>query len=211
MAVLVFDFDGTLVDSNGVKRDAYHDAVRDVPGAPAALDRFFAAGGRGDRFTTMARVAEALGRPELAGEFAGRYTRIVREAILVRLADGWARKFLAELAARAHAVHVSSATPADELQAILAAAGLADRLRGSRGGFEMKVENLRAILAAESASGALVVGDGDDDDRSAAACGCAFARVDDGPSALFRRSPVAAADWVEARIPQKFLQPVGTR
>jgi len=37
--VVVFDFDGTLADTNAVKEECMHRVVAGFPGAPAALDR----------------------------------------------------------------------------------------------------------------------------------------------------------------------------
>lgn len=199
MALLVLDFDGTLVDSNALKRAAFRAAARDIAGAGPILDRLLAPPTRGDRAWVFDTLAGELGRPELASALAERYDALTREGILARLADGWADEFLALVAARGHRAHVNSATPHASLDAILTRSGLAGRLAGFRGGFGRKTENLRAILAAEGAATAVVVGDGSDDEVAARDCGCVFLRVDDGDHALFRMVPIDAVRLVESR------------
>ncbi len=201
MALLVFDFDGTLVDSNALKRRAYGEAAARFPQAAVHVEQVLDAPVQGDRFWVMAKVAEALGRPEAAGELLERYETLTRTGILARLADGWAAAFLGCIASRGHRVYVNSATPQSALAAILETAGLASMLAGFRGGFGRKSENLRAILSAEAAAHATVVGDGADDVASAAACGCSCIRVDDADNALFRRTPEDAVAWIETRLP----------
>jgi phosphoglycolate phosphatase len=200
VALLVFDFDGTLVDSNALKRRAYGEAAAGIPQAAPHVERVLAMPGQGDRYWVMIKVAEALGRPEIAAELIERYEALTREGILARLADGWAAMFLDRLASRGHRAYVSSATPQPALKTILEHSGLASRLAGFRGGFGRKTENLHDILSAESAARATVVGDGADDVASAAACGCACIRVDDGDNALFRRTPDDAVAWIESRM-----------
>jgi phosphoglycolate phosphatase-like HAD superfamily hydrolase len=198
LALFVFDFDGTLVDSNALKRAAFGRAAADLPGADAALARILAGPPRGDRAATLGALAEAMGRPDALPGLLDRYETIVRAAILARLANGWAADFLGAVRAAGHRAYVNSATPQAPLDAILAAAGLDRLIAGAFGGFGRKTENLRAILDGEGAATATVVGDGADDADSARACGCAFLRVDDGANALFRMPVASALARVEA-------------
>ncbi len=198
MTLFVFDFDGTLVDSNALKREAFGRTADDLPGAAAALAGILAGPPLGDRVATLGALADALGRPDALPGLLDRYEAIVRAGILARLADGWAAGFLDALNAAGHRAYVNSATPQAALDSILEASGLRARLAGAHGGYGRKSEHLRAILAAENAATATVVGDGADDARSAAECGCAFVKVDDAAGALFRQTPAAALARVAA-------------
>lgn len=198
MALLVFDFDGTLVDSNVIKREAYFEAVAAQPKLRALLDGVMTRGAAGDRRAIFTLLATEAGDAALADALVARYTVICRDAVFARLADGWAADFLDRLAVRGHRVYVNSATPADALGEILDASGLVSRLAGYRGGFGRKTANLRSILADEDANAAIVVGDGEDDARSAAECGCPFLRVNDREDALFRMPPDGAVRAVES-------------
>ena len=196
----MFDFDGTLVDSNGLKARAFLEAAAFLPGAEAAVARVRATPATGDRYATIAAIAEALGRPEAAGEIARRYDDRVRTAILEKLADGWTAEFLAAAGKAGHRVCVNSATPQAALAEILTLAGLDRHLAAYRGGFGRKTENLRALLAGARAATAAVIGDGADDADSARACGCRLIAVDDRDNALFARAPAAALAWIEDRL-----------
>jgi phosphoglycolate phosphatase len=196
LTLFVFDFDGTLVDSNAIKRAAYYEAAADLPDARRLLDGLLAPPARGDRMHILGELARVTGRPEMHDTLLARYGAATRAAILARLADGWAASFLEALHATGDRAYISSATPADALADILDAGGLGPHLAGWRGGFGLKTENLRDILRAERSKSAVVVGDGADDARSAADCDCPFVRVDDGPHALFRRTTAEAVDWL---------------
>ncbi|MCA3245016.1 MAG: HAD family hydrolase [Azospirillum sp.] len=200
MALLVFDFDGTLVDSNGLKARAFVEAADFLSGAAAAVARVRATPAAGDRYATIAAIAAALGRPDAAGEIARRYDDRVRAAILTKLADGWADAFLAAVGRAGHRACVNSATPEAALADILTRAGLDRRLAAHLGGFGRKTKNLRAILAAAGVDTAVVIGDGADDAESARACGCRLIAVDDRDNALFARPPAAALAWIEDRL-----------
>ncbi len=200
MALLVFDFDGTLVDSNGLKARAFVEAADFLPGAEAAVTRMRATPATGDRYATIAAIAAALGRPDAAGEIARRYDDRVRAAILAKLADGWADAFLTAVGRAGHRACVNSATPQAALADILTRAGLDRHLAAYRGGFGRKAENLRAILAAARVDTAVVIGDGADDADSARVCRCRHIAVDDRDNALFARTPPAALAWIEDRL-----------
>ncbi|MBI1245714.1 MAG: hypothetical protein GC202_11965 [Alphaproteobacteria bacterium] len=200
MALLVFDFDGTLVDSNALKREAFRIVADGLPDASVHLDRLLKPPVKGDRAWLFAALAEAIGRPEMAATLLDRYETVTRTGIVGRLEDGWARSFLHLLGARGHRLYVSSATPPDALSAILVQSGLAPLLAGQFGGFGVKIANLERILAAEGTRDAIVIGDGADDAQSAAALGCRHIPVDDSANALFRRSPAEAVAWLESRL-----------
>jgi phosphoglycolate phosphatase len=200
MALLVFDFDGTLVDSNGLKRQAFRTVADELPGAAMHLERLLEPPVGGDRTWLLTELAARAGQPGMAGALLEKYETLTRSAILARLKSGWAAAFLGYVTAAGHRAYVSSATPRAALVAILERADLSRHFAGIYGGFGEKTENLRRILALEAAASATVVGDGADDLASAKACGCGYVRVDDGPNALFARTPADAANWLDAQL-----------
>ena len=87
---VALDFDGTLVRSNQIKRDCFHETLADVPGAAAILDDLFASGYRGDRLALFGEVARRLGPGGMIGvpesdELAASYGRLCRERIAAAL------------------------------------------------------------------------------------------------------------------------------
>lgn len=60
--VIAFDFDGTIVDSNSIKRSAFYEVVADIPGAALALDRILISPESGDRHDVF-HALDALLRP----------------------------------------------------------------------------------------------------------------------------------------------------
>ncbi|MEN8688312.1 MAG: HAD family hydrolase [Desulfuromonadales bacterium] len=183
---VVFDFDGTLVDSNSIKRETFFEIARswDPSGAIAGdvLERWPSA----NRYEKTRRIAEALTQQNLlppgsdlekwAERLADNYTERCEAAIsrcpempgagqmLVRLADTRLRLF------------VNSATPIKPLQRLLSLRRWEKIFHGSYGAEAAKADNLLAIAMATGAEpGEIVhVGDQLDDQRAAEQIGCHF-------------------------------------
>ena len=171
---VAFDFDGTLVRSNQIKRDCFHETLADVPGAAAILDDLFASGYRGDRFALFGEVARRLGPGGMIGvpepdELAAGYGQLCRE----RIAAEGVRLFLI------------SATPQQALNEVIADRGLTrffDLVLGAPTG---KPAHLRRVIEAcgIDAADIVMVGDGRDDQAAALDIGCRFVAVTDQPNA----------------------------
>ena len=182
--LVLFDFDGTLVDSNARKRACMRAVVAGLPGGLAALEQARKLGG--NRYRLFAAVARRLDPEGEAGKIARRgralaaaYTRCCARAIAAAPARRGARAALAALKARGIKIWVNSATPHADLLAIVRGRGLLRFLDGVLGGPASKAANLRAALAAErvSARQALMVGDGPDDLEAARALGTFFVAI----------------------------------
>ena len=57
---IVFDFDGTLIDSNEIKLSAFYEVTAHISGAVAELDRIFQDPDRGDRYDIFAALQARL-------------------------------------------------------------------------------------------------------------------------------------------------------
>jgi phosphoglycolate phosphatase-like HAD superfamily hydrolase len=174
---IVFDFDGTLVDSNALKRAAYDRVVASDPDGAALMAKALALG-PGDRHVVFRRYA-ALQPGECgadAAALAQRYTDIVDAAVADAPAMPGAATMLQNLAAAGIDAHVSSATPLASLAWIVARRGWDGYFRSLHGRPASKEETLAGLIAAHGTAPneIAVVGDGDDDSASAAAIGCAF-------------------------------------
>ncbi len=182
--VAVFDFDGTLVDSNRVKDACFRRTVAGIARGAEALDAALALGG--DRYRVFAEVARRLdpaGAPEAVAArgraLAAVYSPCCARGIGAARERRGGRRVLAALRRRGLRVWIASATPARDLLPILQRRGLLPFLHGALGGPASKVENLRHILRAERAAPreVLLVGDSRDDQDAASRLGTWFFAV----------------------------------
>jgi phosphoglycolate phosphatase len=203
--LVLFDFDGTLVDSNELKRACMRATVAKLPGGLAALEEAGRLGG--NRYTLFAEVARLLdpaGEPSAIARrgraLAAAYTGCCARAIAAAPERRGARSALAALKARGIRIWLNSATPHSDLLAIVRGRGLLPWLDGVLGGPASKAANLRAVLAAERVAPgqALMVGDGSDDLEAARALGTFFVAIT-AENRLGGEGPFAMRDL--ARLP----------
>ena len=180
--VFVFDFDGTLVDSNQGKRDAFFELFEQDSAARAIVAQVLDEAPEASRYQVLGLMLVRL-HPELPAaevkrqvtELAERYDeRVTRLAVECDEIPG-ARHMLEVLADR-HPLYLSSNTPDTSLRRILAQRGWEHYFKGISGFPSIKAATLRGILAAEgvTAPELLVFGDGESDRAAAAEVGCGF-------------------------------------
>lgn len=176
---VVFDFDGTLVLSNDIKREGFFAAVAERPDGPERMARILACP-PGDRYAIFRRFAE--GTEDDANELAARYSSWCEERILVSPERPGASVALAQLRGAGIRVHVNSATPTAPLRSVVLRRYGEGSFDGVHGGHGAKRENLEAILRQEQLlpSSLAMVGDGIDDRDAALTVGCQFVGVGGG-------------------------------
>ena len=178
--IVIFDFDGVILESNRIKDNAFHDLY--LPhgrGAAArALKIHLSHHGR-SRFEKFAMMhQEILDREITAAESAelGRQftEKCFHEICRCPFVPG-ALEFL-EQYHQSHILAVASATPEDELKEIVAARNLQKFFKHVFGKPTSKSDNLRKIILLENvpASAAVFVGDQISDWESAHAVGVRF-------------------------------------
>lgn len=182
--VVVFDFDGTLVDSNSIKDRCLTKAVADVRGGPVALAK--AKKGGGDRYRIFDEVSRLLHRGaksniivQKSRELVDAYSRCCLCGIVAAPERRGARRTLSALKSRGFHLWVLSATPSVHLNELLRRRGLSRWLSGALGSPLTKEQGLRLILRKERVSHneVLMVGDGFDDLAAARALKMKFAGV----------------------------------
>lgn len=182
--VVVFDFDGTLVDSNAIKERCMQRTVSHLPGGPAALAEARQAGG--NRYTVFADVARRVTKSHdpnavvhQARELIDAYSRCCSRGIAAAAERRGARQTLDELARRGLRLWILSATPDRHLREILLRRGLLRRFRGALGSSFSKEQGLKWIMSKEHVrrDAVLLVGDGPDDQCAARAIGVSFAAM----------------------------------
>lgn len=174
--VVVFDFDGVLVPSNRLKRDAFLTLF--PPAGQAVVRALLAQAPEMSRSQVVGAVLRALGEepePARVAELADRYDRLVQTGIAELGVAPSVRALLGTLRNTA-VLYANSGTPEPSVRATVDRLGLASFFAGVFGGPATKESNLARIVAAERVAprDVVVVGDGESDRRAAAALGCRF-------------------------------------
>jgi phosphoglycolate phosphatase len=182
--LVVFDFDGTLVDSNGVKESCMHTVAARVHGGLEALSAARALGGnRYSIFTELVRRTDLSGDPaHIAArgrELAETYSRLCVRGIVPAPERRGTLATLRALKRRGVRVWINSATPERNLPELLRRRGLMPYLHGALGGPRSKAGNLRKAMASErvTARETLMIGDGPDDLAAAREIGTWFVAI----------------------------------
>jgi phosphoglycolate phosphatase-like HAD superfamily hydrolase len=182
--VVVFDFDGTLIDSNRLKYDAYFElfpkdgwhaqTIREV------LSKMF----EESRFIILKEILQKLGGNtgmdlELkVRELAGRYNDIVLAGAKTCSEKPGAQEALAALAQQCK-LYLSSTTPDAALKEIIRHRNWHSYFVDIFGYPHEKSRTIQHIIEREEveSSQVIVVGDGESDRKSAEENGCLFVRV----------------------------------
>jgi phosphoglycolate phosphatase-like HAD superfamily hydrolase len=186
-ACVVFDFDGVLVDSNAVKRRAYHDIFASTTGSEPVVESVLQSNTEDDRFGVIRAILLGLGLDGrdtpgrldlLVAEYGERYNAICEDHAATCAEVPGASAALARLATQ-HSLYVISATPEEPLQRIVKRRGWNGYFQDVLGRPRTKSENLALVMRHEGiqAGEILLVGDGRRDLDAARQAGCRFVGV----------------------------------
>jgi phosphoglycolate phosphatase len=178
---VVFDFDGTLLLSNDIKRDGFLLIARDVADGPAIMDEVLRQP-PGDRVQILTRFAMLVGMLERVDEWVERYSSWCEQRLLVCPERAGASALLRQLRVSGISIHVNSATPTTTLVPIANRRFLPGTFDGVWGGHGRKASNLEAIAESAGLRGCevVMVGDGLDDYQASDLFGCHFIGVAGG-------------------------------
>lgn len=179
----IFDFDGTLVDSNAIKQDCFFEVAQHLPGARKHLIDILSDPGAGDRYAVFAKLAEHYAdHPDHkadAGILAEQYTQSCELRVTHAPAINGAQSLLDTLHKSGLHLAISSATPQPTLQRIVTARGMAEYFSDILGKPDEKtahIDHVRGQLDVD-ASKLVYIGDSEIDQQSARARGCRFIGV----------------------------------
>lgn len=178
--IIVFDFDGTLVDAYSVKRESYWRAVAEVlglrPEDRPIVDASYARTGGAHRFMQLADTAASLGRTVTEGqrqEFSRLYSAHNEEA-KARMVEFPSARLVLGLLRERYDLVLASGLPHADLVAEATRRGLAPYFVEIEGGDKGRTLDR---LQAEGRTVVLFVGDTPYDEEVAGSCGVPFYRV----------------------------------
>jgi phosphoglycolate phosphatase len=184
--VVVFDFDGTLVLSNQIKRDVFDDVTLAAGGTKELVAEVMVNNPKADRHGIFAEISERLllinGQSDveaIAEELVKNYSSQCEDRIVSCPETENMLETLAELHAQDYALFVNSATPLDALKNILKRREMTHFFVGIFGRPASKKSNFQEILGLTGAlpTETLIVGDGNDDQTVALEMKCHFAAI----------------------------------
>jgi phosphoglycolate phosphatase-like HAD superfamily hydrolase len=176
---VVFDFDGVLVDSNRLKRQAYFNAFDDVPLDAAVIAGCLHRHESGDRWDVIGCIIDALqvDWSRRADELSCRVDAYGRwcDSLIAVCPETPGASATLETLASTHVLYVNSATPEDALVRYIRQRGWTSYFEKVLGRPRSKVENLSAIRDSEGRhSRVAFVGDRQSDLAAARAADCTF-------------------------------------
>lgn len=216
---VVFDFDGTLVDSNEIKRDAFFAVARpwDVSGELVAevFERWPAA----DRYEKTYKIAEGLisrsllpkdsSVNEWAARLANEYTTQCESAIASCAEIPGASQLLSELVDNGYLLFVNSATPGEPLRQLLKLRNWNHFFQAVYGAEASKADNLGTISSKTGATQNEIVHIGDqlDDRQATEQFGCHFVAMAVDNMSLAEKSLFIIQDlWALTGVLKKLNQ-----
>lgn len=181
---VAFDFDGTLVDSNAIKRQMAYEVVGSIAQGSAILDKIYSEQPGADRYTLFQRFAESVESVDVNPEWpvrwglelAAEYTRCCEDAVssCPEILD--ARRLIATLHERDILTTINSATPTEALRRIIARKGWGGIFSHVSGAPASKSENLGNLASATGLhpNEIVMIGDMAIDQEGALGVGCHF-------------------------------------
>lgn len=188
--IVVFDFDGVLVDSNHIKREAYHRAFRGLD-ADDVIARCLDEHPRAHRYEQIKTIVQRLMADGLlrgtmnpdryVDRYGAEYTWIC-ERETARCDEIPGASAVLPILAADYPLYVNSSTWEPSLRRVVEKRGWQGFFRAALGTPRSKIANLQAIMLRETAvAGEVVfVGDGQGDHEAALSCGCKFIGIRNG-------------------------------
>jgi phosphoglycolate phosphatase-like HAD superfamily hydrolase len=185
MRLVVFDFGGTLVDSNAVKRDTFYRYSRLDSGGPERMRRILGhvAGDRYAIWDAYVRDREGMSyHVSTVQKIVREFNKSVNEAVALAAEMPGASALLQKLEKSGVRIALSSATPLEDLRSVLHQRSWTKHFNSVSGSPATKIETLYYLIKSYKfkAEEVAVVGDGEDDRESSGALECNFYPVGEG-------------------------------
>lgn len=182
--VIVFDFDGVIIDSEVIKQDGYRlmfsDFGEDVPENILAYSREIQNNGISGRRNIIQSIMRFLKKnDEDTDIYVRRYSDAVRSRLIKISISAEVRDVLQMLCEK-YPLYINSLTPDNELILIVENIGVCSTFTQVLGSSNTKIENLKNICQREEVSPdeILFIGDSIGDENAAYEFGCNFLMFD---------------------------------
>ena len=184
--LFAFDFDGTLVDSNHIKSQAFTDVTPEDK--HTHLKSIMENNSNFNRY----QIFDALGMPELAESYGAQCEKLILEAEEIPGASA----LLQVIKDKGKMAIINSATPKEPLERIVEQLPLAPYIGAVYGAPATKANNLHnAISVFEAApEEIIVVGDRENDREAAQVVGCKFAGIRSALSDFIKEPAIVGDD-----------------
>ncbi|MEB3332989.1 MAG: HAD family hydrolase [Synechococcaceae cyanobacterium] len=201
--VVSFDFDGTLVLSNAIKKQGFLVLASEFRGGSESMQTILGQPDCGNRYQIFNRFCQELSlyNPDLPARLAARYGSWCEQQILLAPSRAGADLLLAFLAQTAVPIYLCSATPHEALVRIIRRRYPPSLFCGVYGDPCRKQDAFARILQRQGCppEQLLHIGDSADDHRAAADVGCRFIAV--AGHGLDQMQPDPCVDDLEELIP----------
>ena len=175
----VFDFDGTLVDSNNIKLNAFFQVTNNLPNSKAIIEEILLRD-VGDRNTIFEFFSHAMysehGISVNINDLISNYTLLCEDEVSQAISTKDSDESLEKLLSMGIKIFISSATPEQTLNIIVNKRGnshLFNGIYGSPNSKEMHIHNIRRLFQCHS-SEIIYVGDSEVDRVAALRTNCHF-------------------------------------
>lgn len=181
--VIVFDFDGVIIDSESIKQDGYRlmfsDFNEPVPEDLVQHAREIHRDGDVGRMIIIEEILNLLGKKDNLKLYVERYAHSVGEVLKNIPINPEAATILNVLHGK-YPLYINSLTPNPELNTIVNRLAIRDKFIQVLGAFQTKVENLKYIGSLEGVAPdeILFIGDSAGDETAALTYGCKFLMLD---------------------------------
>ena len=186
--VFIFDFDGTLVDSNKIKYDGFLEVTKSIDNAHSILKALLATNTGATRSEIFVHLSNELTKKNIShaapAELIRHYSNYCEGRVAEAIEIPFAFQMLQKLKEHQRQVFLSSATPVQELRRIVEKKGWRHLFDGIYGAPRRKSSHIISIKK-KTGSGVrkiLFCGDSVSDQIAAAASGCDFIGIGRGGS-----------------------------
>ena len=185
---VVFDFDGTLVDSNRIKHQSFLEIAKEFEDG-SLMAGILGREDAGDRYWVFEQFASALSVKVDAIELADRYTQLCEKMITEAPEIVGASDALVCLGEEGKLLYINSATPIEPLAKLIRLRRMGHWFSGIYGAPKGKSENLEAIIAecGVQTSEVLMVGDNESDRAAAEQIRCHFVGIRNNENNFLKR------------------------
>ena len=177
---VIFDFDGTLVDSNDIKRKSFYSVTEDIAGAGNLLDKILSTPESGDRydiFETLSKELKLVNNIIVdPSKLSNLYTELCEYEVSRAPEIEGVSKTVNELKKTGVKLFISSATPENTLKRIIEMRKWNEMFDMVLGSPDSKIDHVAKILKDNNltVSDIIYVGDSEVDKNTALKIGCKF-------------------------------------